>query len=702
MKIKFYEKVLKIDQVLSKKSIELNDLAHLKVLIINKSLKNYFWRNLERVEWLPVLYEAGFFEILSQSSFKNNELYQTQSFVSDYLLKTIEKYPDLLIEIINIVDTDNERVIWNFIKIGLDLSASNTAKLVTVVKKWISKINIGSTLFDSEIIKWIKHLSEGEEFDAAFDLLKILVTPKIQIPAEKRDKEVEKVIGKDRPKAIPAIDYYYLNELLSKSLDELIKYDPYKVSKLFQTSVEKAIRVEYGNIKGRRDLSYIWRAAIEDHPQNYEHYELKDALLIALRKSTEELVKRDKTTGVKIIKEYLNHHYSIFRRLAIHLLRLNYDIYSGFVKKFIMSKKLLKEADISHEYYILLSDIFEKLDSFEREYIVASIRKIKSYDKKAKPEIQEKQIRYHHLEKLHFIVKYLEGDDKEYYDGLMQEFKDEQLRDTTVWQESYVGEKSPLTIEEIEKKELPELWEIFRTFQKTKTGFDAPSPEGLAGIFGAAAKKNPKKYLSEDLTPLIELRPNYSYWFINNITEFYKSKDYEEYLPFLENLLVFLNRMIRIENIPKRFTDDMGVNFSVVKKRALDLILALIRTHQKEFTLQYKDKIWEILKYLCYYELDPNKNEEEKLDPYTLAINSVRGTALIAVIDYALWYAYHTKGNYSSDIKYPNRFTNEERVQKLLEDKLINKVDDPSLAIHSVFGVYLANLAYLHYDWMKI
>jgi len=701
----FYEKVIKIDQLLSSDKLDEKDLKGLEFLLRSNSSRNYFWYNLKQSDWLPILKKSRFFKPLTHTS-KNKEVYITQSFVSEYLLNVADKYSKEIIEIIKESNTDNERVIWNFVRIGLALDAKDTSKLVSTVKKWLNKLNMKSTLFDSEIIKWIKHFSDSKQFDAAFKLLKILSTPKVQKPTRKRDKAAEKIIGKDRPKAVTVIDYYYLNELLSEGLDKLIEYDALTLSKIFQKALERSIRIEYGHIEGNLDLSYIWRAAIEDHPQNYEHYELNDALLNALRNSSEAATSRSNKIGLEIIKEYWKHKYSIFRRLAIHLLRLNYDDYSRFVNELIKDKELLEETDISHEYYILLRDIYVKLSTTDRKFIINSIRDIKNYNKEAKPDIQEKQIRYHHLEKLHFFEKYLEEDDKEYYDQLKQEFQGEKIRDTTVWHESYVGEKSPLTIDEIDKKDLSELWDLLKTFRKTEKGFDAPTPEGLARLFGAAVKKNPHKYLNADLTPLTLLKPNYAYWFINDVTELYKSEKYPELVPYIENLLDFINRIIRIENIPKRFTDDMGINFVGVKRRALDFIQMSIKSSQKGIIdlAAYKNIIWDIIEYLCYYEWDPEKsieNNETNMDPYTSAINSVRGNSLIAVIDYALWYASLNKGNVSKDIKYPNRFVGEERIQKLLEDKLTNKQDDPSLAIHSVFGVYLANLSYLNYEWVE-
>ncbi|HZW40293.1 MAG TPA: hypothetical protein VFF33_13425 [Ignavibacteriaceae bacterium] len=694
--MKFYNKVCKIDKILEGEVNE-QTLMKLNVFLKSTSLQNYFWYSLLRKpEWFSLLNEEGYFEILNQKS-SNDELYITQSLVSEYLLNVAHIYPAKVIKIIKNTETDNERIIWNFVRIGLSIRPKYTAKMIRLVKKWANNLRGNSTLFDSLIIKWVKYLSSEGHNDSAFNLVKILITPKIQKPSGKRNEEVEKVLGKERPIAVTLIDYYYLNELLFKGFNVLIENNPFRFSELLQKSLEKAIKIEYSYIKKNIDLSYMWRPAVEDHQQNQSQYDLKTTIFNVLRAAMELVIRQDKEFGLGIIKNYLKHKYSIFRRLAIHLMRLNYDSYSYFVNEFIKNKKHLNDINISHEYYILLRDIFPNIDPRERNDIIESIKRIKNYDPGVKPEDQKKQIKYNHLERLHFLEEYLEGDYKKYYDDLKLEFQGEKIRDTVVWSESYIGEKSPLTLEEIEAMDIKELWDYLKSFKKNSHSYDEPSPEGLARNFAAAVKRNPEKYLNHDLSTLVELKPNYSYWLLNNITEMFK-ENYLELKGYIPNLLDFISKIIKNNNISIDFIDNMGINFSGVKKRGLDFIQALIKNHQKEFELNHKDKIWEIIYYLNYNSHDVNEYKSQ-LDPFTYAINSVKGSALIAVIDYALWYAYQTKDNHTE--KNPNRLQGEERVIKLLEDKLINKNLNKSLAIHSIFGIYFANLSYLNFTWVK-
>lgn len=699
----FYKIALLIDETLRCENLNQEIIKKIESLTEKTELRNYFWRNLRRFEWLPILNEMGFFKLLSASSGGVHELFHTQSFISEYLVKAATDFPIQVVRIIKSVRSDNNWVIWNFVELGLKLDAKYTAKLIPEVKRWAKITGQSSTNFSSSITKWIAHLVKENQCNAALKLLKILSTPAVLKPSKIRDKAVEKIIGKDHPKSISIIDYYHLNEFLTKGLTSLIEKNSFEVVSILEKSLVKAITIEFSYLKNGGDLSYVWRAAIEDHEQNSNYYELKESLLVALRTALEKLVVTNEEKGLSIIKSYLDHNYSLFNRLAIHLLRINYKKYIDLIKELIKNKELLTKFEISHEYYLLLKDVSGELNEEEKDFIIDSILAVENYNSDSTKEMQEKQKRYNWFGKLYFLEKYLNSKNKKFYENLRNEFKEEKVKDTFFWHESYSGEKSPITQKELAEKDIPSLWKYLNTFKATKDSFDSPSYEGLARTFGEVVKLNPGKYLSADLTPLLSLRPDYTYWFINQISELFKTDKYDELSKFTNNILKFISQLVKLNTIDEQAMDDVGINFIGVKKRSLDFIETLIRTHQKEFSLEFKEKIWEIIHFLCYYEGDPTDTPEQSdssFNPYTLAINSVRGTAVCCLIDYALWFANHTMDRYKNEVR-PNRLLGEERVLKVLEDKLINKENDPSLAIHSIFGVYLPNLTYLNYNWVK-
>ena len=113
-----------------------------------------------------------------------------------------------------------------------------------------------------------------------------------------------------------------------------------------------------------------------------------------------------------------------------------------------------------------------------------------------------------------------------------------------------------------------------------------------------------------------------------------------------------------------------------------------------------KKSIWEIIA-LAMQDPDPEYDEEDRRmeglgDPYTLAINSVRGSALETVIEYALWILrHHTKKN--PDNKTFN-LDNIPEVRTVLNKHLD---DDRSVAIRSVYGRFFPWLLFIDKKWVS-
>ena len=322
-----------------------------------------------------------------------------------------------------------------------------------------------TTNFAPEIVKWINHLLKEKQISSALKLLKILSTPKIQKPYQNRDKEVEAIIGKERPTAEPPLKYYYMKELLKKGIEALRQIATYEVTEILSSALEKAILIEYGHLKYKSDHSFIWRPAIEEHQQNSEHSDFKVALLIALRDSTEILANEKRDETKELLKIYISHNYSIFRRLAIHLLRINFNHYKGIANELSSDMSLLRNGEIYHEYYLFLRDNFSKLYKHIQQSIVEAILTYDNGDPKANEELQVKQRRYYWWKHLSFISSCLKGKDKKLFDELQVNSKNEKIMDTSSWHGPVVyGEKPPISVNELKEKNNKEVWDYSTEF----------------------------------------------------------------------------------------------------------------------------------------------------------------------------------------------------------------------------------------------
>ena len=124
-------------------------------------------------------------------------------------------------------------------------------------------------------------------------------------------------------------------------------------------------------------------------------------------------------------------------------------------------------------------------------------------------------------------------------------------------------------------------------------------------------------------------------------------------------------------------------------------------SQNKRIPYQFKKEVWQIIEILCE-DPEPTKEYEAKyggsnMNPPTLALNTIRGKTMIALVDYALWVAEEKVKN--DDYKRGKNLFDPE-VQDLF-DKKLDKTKEISPAVHSVYGTFLANLCYLNLDWVK-
>jgi hypothetical protein len=128
-------------------------------------------------------------------------------------------------------------------------------------------------------------------------------------------------------------------------------------------------------------------------------------------------------------------------------------------------------------------------------------------------------------------------------------------------------------------------------------------------------------------------------------------------------------------------------------------VASLLRTclEKNLFPPAIRTASWNLLVPLTQ-DPDPTPADESKssMDPATYSINTVRGEAMHAVIQYALW-VYRARADRDDESHGTFRYMPE--VKDVLEFHLI-ETNDPSAAIRAVYGQYLPWLILLDRDWV--
>jgi hypothetical protein len=140
------------------------------------------------------------------------------------------------------------------------------------------------------------------------------------------------------------------------------------------------------------------------------------------------------------------------------------------------------------------------------------------------------------------------------------------------------------------------------------------------------------------------------------------------------------------------------------RKAIAHLFLTAFEGDRGNAPFELREEIREILKPLTD-DPDPTPKEEERyrgstMDPATLSINTVRGTAMHAVVQYALWVRRHLEKQPDATERVSRGFDEMPEVREVLEAHLDTNCD-PSLAIRSVYGQWFPWLVLLDRNWAE-
>ncbi|MGD0038594.1 MAG: hypothetical protein ABSC53_15010, partial [Bacteroidota bacterium] len=694
--MKFYDKAKNVDRLKDLSIIHQNDIKELSSLLEDNSVRNYFYRNLKDVKWFEPLKTMGEFSKipLLQTTAEGNSWYPDWA-VLEYLIAIAKEIPQEVIDVVKSVKTDNTRVIWKFALLGKELPPEYTAQLVPLVEKWLGVQFLYGTNFGIEIIQWIQYLVEGEQSQSALELFSVLSKPK---KLEKAYLGQGQFIDKTRPEAVSVLDQYSFKELIEKALPYLTSIKPFEVSAILQDSLSEAIVIERME-SSKRDLSSLWRPAIEDSNQNWRFDDFKDLLTEALRDTLQTCVLKDSVKTSELLNSFLVKEYSIFRRLALHTIRTNLNTFFGTGKDIVLKEDNLHDTEINHEYLLLLQVIFGKLLEPQKTQIIEYIFAKPYYDEGAQVDIQENQKKYWIVSKMSVIEKELDEKTKRIYEEYVKEIGIAEHPTYTFYHESFVGEESPKTKQELSEMSPEEVISFLRDFKPQGT-FRGPTPSGLARTFQEDVISRPNEYIKFAGIFLESVKPNYVIIFLNALNELKnndKKFDWGNLLALLSQLVQKPNKQLKV--LPD---EDDDYNYGSVRRQVIDFIGESIKgDKRKRIPYQFKKDVWRIIAVLCEDD-EPTQEYEDKyggsnMNPPTLALNTIRGKAMIALVDYALWVA-ELKVSEKAYSKDDNLLDPE--VQELLNTKL-DKTKEISPAVHSIYGTYLPNLCYLNLKWVR-
>jgi hypothetical protein len=673
----------------------------------------YFFDRLENPEWLEPLWEQGFFKHPPEPV--RNEEEGAVRFPpwpeARYLARMAKHKPELVCRIMReMSDTKNATVHVDLANAALAMPPEISAQLVEKVVKWAETPYF---VLPEKLGELIAHWARGGKTEEALRVARVLLDV---LPDEQRRTPGPKDSYALRPEPQARFDVWEYQEILQKHYPELARAAGIPALEALCDLLERAIRLSRrrDDDEGPEDYSYIWRPAVEDHPQNLGHT-LKDALVVSVRDAVEEVIRSDKVTVKKVVEILESRRWKIFHRIALHILRVFSEQAADLVAARLTDSGLFEDNGMRYEYVLLLRATCPRLPEQDQRTILEWIDKgpevewFKEWRLKetGTPLSEDELARYRELwqrDRLAWIgLEHLPADWQERYRNLVAKHGEPEHPEFpayrgTVW----VGPDSPKTPEELQAMSVEEIAVFLKTWKPPENVLREPSPEGLGRTLSSVVAEDPDRFAVE-AERFQDLDPTYVRALFSGLRDGLKQQKVFDWQPVLRLCQWVVDQP---REIPGRKVDylEADPDWGWTRKAIAELLLTGLESESGEIPIELRDEVWKVLRPLTD-DSDPTPEHEERyggsnMDPAELSINTVRGRAMHTVISYALWIRRHFENQ--ADVKelLARGFDEMQEVREVLDTHL-DISQDPSLAVRSVYGQWFPWLTLLDRTWAE-
>ena len=550
------------------------------------------------------------------------------------------------------------------------------AQLAATVAKsevaWISEQERLHVLFPDKLGELAVYLARGQEVDAALDVLREVLA--LRTPMEGQDFGEAKLE-----------DWHYGN-LLHEQFPQVLEAVGERALWLLCDLLEQGMDRE----RAARRLSSLWRAAIEDHEQNRRMGNPEDHLLDAIRDGLASTLRRSPERVAGTLERLDGKSSELFHRLALYLVAELADIAPQFARDRLLCEDNFKNHGLHHEYSLLTRKVFPLLRSMDREVFIGWILKEGKPDDAEDDE--ERRAAEHELaRRLAIIHDHLPADLLNKYATLLENPGIYEHPDFLVFHRSWVGPRSPKSVDEMKTLPLKEIAQFLRSW-KAPDKWESPTFEGLARELTRVVRERAAE-VSANLNIFLDVDSTYARAVIEGIYEALKAG----FNPPWSQVLSYASWIVtrdRAASFDPKQTLDRDPHWGWARTAVARLIeVALDR---RMIPADMAHSVWEALEPITN---DPNpepKDNDDLSDVVNRSINATRPVAMHAAIAFTSW----LRTMEDADGRQHDAFkVGVGKVLAMLDEHLDPRID-PSPSVRSVYGQYIEWLAYLDNAWL--
>lgn len=679
------------------------------VLLGQPAQARYFFDRLDNPEWIEPLRMRGSFKRppRAQEDPSGKTISHALWPASRYLARMASDRPDLVRDIIlEMTETDNVSVLEDIVGAARKMPGSTAASLVPMLRNTISRVFQHAIYapLPELLAQLMVHLAKEGQEQTALDLAELLLTPRFE-PRDPIEIQGERFVP--GPNIEPVISEYEYEEVLKDQFLLVVQYVGRGAVRFLADLLEEVLARSRGRRDAPEDYSEIWRPAIEEHAQNVGS-EVKSLLVAGLRDAAEAFITRYPERLRIVIEELESRPKRIYHRMALHLLERFREAPDAalLTRERLESQELFDARWPRHEYARLIRTSFATLPADLQARILGWIEvgpDVEDFQRARvemgqPPPTEAEVLRYRRTwqrDRLALIGEGLRGQWVDYYRELTEELGEAEAPDFASRAFSWVGPTSPMGADDIKRMSVEEIVEFFGRWKGSREDF-RPTPEGLGRVFSEVVRMDPQRF-AQGATSFRGVDPTYVrslFWGFESALGEHRSF---EWVPVLT-----LARWVveQPRDAPGREVEgrDADPDWEWCLKAIASLLRAGLQSNDLAF--ENREPVWNVLEALTH-DPDPEHDGQDagSMDPLTLSINSVRGEAMHAVVEYGLWLHRHFKQTGAEEEPRVG-FGSMPEVARVLEQHLDPAVER-TRAVRAVYGQRFPWLALLDHEWAR-
>ena len=668
---------------------------------------------------------------------------------SRYLARVADSEPDLVKRIVlELPATGNVRVHEDVAAAARRMPPAAAAEVVPKATEGLDSPFYSSGL-PRELAGVVAHLAGGGREEDALALARDLLAlvPQTTSPqTDLREGAVWPATVNPVPRFRPPEVY---SEVIEACLRPLVDASGERALAVLFGLLEDAIRISqapYREDEGEelpyRDGLHVMRPAIEDSPYNDDRGLLGEVamyrLLSAARDAAAMVARNNPATVVRTVAALEGRNNETFDRLALYLLRMFPEAPGApeIVSGRLIEKMAGLPTGLFHEYARLLKERFPGLPVEARTGVLRAIKEGPSGEELGEmrryraseylsdePPTEEELDAYvagyaerWRLRLYRVLDDLLPAAEKAEYERLAAEHED-LGEDPLFYGEPRVRRipqrGSPKSAEEMAAMDVADVFAFLIGFESSDD-WEGPDIRDVAQELTDAVKRDPARFAAE-AGGFRDMDPTYVHAFLWGLHGALNPDGEEDggapktgaafpWRPVLRLCLWVLDQPRRASE--RQYAGGRYVGWGPALQVAADLLRdGLLGPDEVPFEL--REEVWAVIGRLAEDPDPSSEREAAELDPdrphitpHSVAINSVRGAALDAVVAYTHWVrrAFEAEG---ATTRGPWRgLADVPEARAVLEERLDPAVE-PTRALRSVYGYWLPHLVYLDRPWTE-